>query len=175
MKKAIAVLLVVLSMAFLFAVSWTQTIVLMSVVEGLKPEYSLDVVYVENGYTDRFSMDNVLVHSHDVSRDVVVNLCINQGTSRYTGETKITILVDELTWDNHHTSGLEISAQTCSMIGRQSTITRSGDNILEIHNYYNGKAIGNSSVTDIQVRYQGNKNLPQGDYVSQIRMVVESN
>ena len=49
MKKVIAIFLMVIGMAALFAATHVQTVVLMSVVEEVNPVFSLVPGYVENG------------------------------------------------------------------------------------------------------------------------------
>ena len=173
MKKAIVIALMVMGMALLFAANWTQTIILMSVVEAIRPDYTLEVAYVENGYANRTSASEVMVCSHDVSKDVRANLFIAQSLSRYKGEVEITISAEELHWNGYHTDGLNISANLVSINGRDGFVQENGKSVVISLNY-DGKTIDNSVVADIEVAYKGNSNLPQGDYVSHIRMVVEA-
>ena len=174
MKKAMVVFLMLLGMAVLFAGTWKQTIVLVSVVEEVSPEYSLGIAYVENGYAERISGNEVLVGSHNVGKDVKADLFICQSLSRYKGEVKITVSASELSFKGYRTEGLEISGLVNQVYGRYG-YTENRSNDLVIHLDYNGKAIEDSVVAEVSIRYKGNENLPQGDYVSHVRMVIESN
>lgn len=175
MKKAIIALLMVLCAVTLFAATQVQTIVLVSVVEELIPEFFLEETYIENGYVSKLSRNELLVGSHDVSKDVEVGLCVNQLMSRYQGDVRVTISAEELHWKSYHTEGLEISGQVSDVLGRHGLVTRLDKNSIVIQLNYSGKTVNDSSVADVMVRYNGNSRLPQGDYVSHITMVVEAN
>ena len=173
MKKAMVVFLMLLGMTVLFAGTWKQTIVLVSVVEKIVPEYSLGIAYVENGYAEEISGSEVLVGSHNIGKDVEANLFIGQALSRYRGEVRITVTASELSFGGYHTERPEISGHVSQVAGRQG-YTEEGSNGLVVCLDYSGKTVDTSVAAEISIRYKGNANLPQGDYVSHVRMVVES-
>ena len=174
MKKVITMLLVLMSLVSLFAETRIQTIVLVSVVEKLKPDYFLEVVHVENEYAYRTSKNGVLVTSHNVQEDVKAHLCITQSLSRYNGEVKITVSAAELGWFGNRTNNLIISGNIQWDLNRTGYSEVIGKSVV-LHLSYNGKHVGSSVVGNIFINYKGNKDLPQGIYNSLIKMVIESN
>lgn len=173
MKKAIVVLLLVLSAAVLFAETRVQTIVLVSVVERVTPNFSLEVEYVENGYAHNTSSHEVEVFTHDVDKNVQAHLVVWQDLSRYAGDVKITVSATELWWNGFHTEGLQISGRSCDVLGRTGQVSINNNSVVFNVNY-TGKCILESPVAEVTVDYQGNSQLPRETYVSQISMVIES-
>lgn len=173
MKKAIIALMMVFCAVTLFAATWSQTIVLVSVVEQVRPEFTLESVYVENGYARNTSSSEVSIESHNVKEDVKADFVISQFLSRYCGQVEIRVFVTELICGKYHTDGLKLSSYVTDIRGRKvsSFIT---DNCVAFDLTYDGKAVDNSSVAGFTVEYEGNSNLPEGEYVSHITMLVES-
>jgi len=173
MKKAIVALLLVICAATLFAATWSQTIVLVSVVEQVRPEFTLEAVYVENGYADYTSSSEVSIESHNVKENVKADFVINQYLSRYCGEVEIRVSVTDLYCGKNHTDGLRMSSYVVDTKGRSgnSFIT---DNCVAFDLTYDGRAVDNSIVAGFTVEYEGNDNLPEGTYVSHIVMAIES-
>ena len=173
MKKAIIALVMVFCAVTLFAATWSQTVVLVSVVEQVKPEYVLEAVYVENGYANRTSSSEISIESHNVKEDVRAEFVISQYLSRYCGQVEIRVFVTDLVCGKYHTDGLRMSSYVTDIRGRHgsSFIT---DNCVAFDLTYDGKAVDDSMVAGFTVEYKGNENLPDGDYVSHITMTIES-
>ena len=165
--------MLVLSAVTLFAATHVQTIVLVSVVEEVKPCFGLEVSYVENGYGYNTSKNSVSIESHNVAENVRAEFSIWQTMSRYMGEVEIKVSVSELYWNGYHTDGLKISAQTLDICGRHGLVEYS-DKSISIHLTYEGKAIMDSVVAEFSVEYNGDSRLPQETYVSYVQMMVES-
>lgn len=171
MKKTIVALLLVLCMAALFAATTkTQTIVLVSVVEETKPCFSLDVAYVKNGYAFN-SGDEVSIHSYNVKEDVQVKLNVWQDFSNYKGKMGISISVSELSCGSFSTSGLSLSGNVTLQSGGCAFVNFGN---IEFSLNYDGRPIGEEVVAEVYVNYNGNSLLPEGEYVSYIRMTYEA-
>ena len=171
MKKAIVALMMIMCAATLFAASWSQTIVLVSVVEEVRPHFGLEVAYVENGYAVG-SGNEVSIHSLDIKKDTHAEINVRQGLSRFRGEMEVRISVSELCCEGNHTSGLRISANGTDTEGRLSRTIING-NVCILNFFYSGKTLEESTVANISVDYRGNENLPNGDYISYITMSYE--
>ena len=172
MKKVMAIFLMVIGMAALFAGTHVQTIVLMSVVEEVTPVYSLEVEHVENGYAYNTSCSEVAVKAFDIRKDVKADLSVMQALSRYTGRVKITVSASELEWNGFRTKGLRISG-SLRQGSRRIGWTETSGNSLVMHLEYTG-AVLDSEVAEVTVNYNGSNSLPQGDYTSHITMVIET-
>lgn len=172
MKKAIVALMLVLSAFALFAGTHVQTIVLMSVVEGVEPSFYLEVGHVENGYGYNTSKNEASIFSHNVKENVKASFEIWQDLSRYCGEVEITVSVSELYWEGYHTNGLKIQGNTNPVLGRRGTTEISGNSVT-FNLDYMGPAVEGSKVADFSVEYNGDSSLPDALYVSYIQMVVE--
>lgn len=173
MKKAIVALMLVLSAAVLFAATSTQTIILMSVVEQVRPDFILESTYVENGYVQKASKSEVSILSHNVKEDVRANFQISQTLSRFTGEVEITVSVSELYCDRYHTDGLRLSSWVKDTDNRYGH-TIINDNTVNFNFTFVGGTIESQVVGGFTVEYHGNDNLPEGTYVSYITMMIES-
>ena len=173
MKKAIVALLLVICAATLFAATTTQTIILMSVVEQVRPDFILESTYVENGYVQKTSKNEVSVLSHNVKENVRADFQIWQTLSRFTGEVEITVSVSELYCDRYHTDGLRLSSWVNDVDNRHGQ-TGINVNTVNFNFTYVGGAISDQVVGGFTVEYQGNENLPEGTYVSYVTMMVES-
>lgn len=173
MKKAIIALMMAFCAVTLFAATWSQTIVLMSVVEQVRPEFTLEAVYVENGYARNVSSSEVSIESHNVKEDVKADFVINQFFSRYRGQVEIRVFVTDLACGKYHTDGLKLSSYVTDIKGRNgsSFIT---ENCVAFDLTYDGRTVEDSMVAGFTVEYEGNANLLEGDYVSHITMLVES-
>lgn len=173
MKKAIVVLMLVLSTTVLFAATSTQTIILMSVVEQVRPSFILESTYVENGYVQKTSKNEISVLSHNVRENVKADFQIWQTLSRFTGEVEITVSVSELYCDRYYTDGLRLSSWVNDVDSRHGQTGISG-NTVNFNFIYVGGAISDQVVGGFTVEYQGNDNLPEGTYVSYVTMMIES-
>ena len=173
MKKVMAIFLMVIGMAALFAATNVQTIVLVSVVEEMAPVYCLVPGYVENGYVRNVSSHEAAVEAFDIRKDVRVQFDILQSESRYEGTVKITVSASELEWNGFRTKGLQISGSVNETAGRTGWTQVSG-NSLEIVLDYTGRGVSESVAAEVSIDYSGDSNLPQGTYVSYVRMVVEA-
>jgi len=173
MKKAIIALMMVFCAVTLFAATWSQTIVLVSVVEQVRPEFTLEAVYVENGYARNTSSSEVSIESHNVKEDVKADFVISQFLSRYCGQVEIRVFVTDLVCGKYHTDGLKLSSYVTDIKGRSgsSFIT---ENCVAFDLTYDGRTVEDSMVAGFTVEYEGNANLPEGEYVSHIMMMVES-
>ena len=173
MKKVIAVLLLIICTAVLFAATtYTQTIVLMSVVEQTKPRFGLEIAYIENGYAVN-SGNEVIIHSIDIRENTYVGINVCQSFSRFKGEVEIKISVSELCCEKYHTEGLKLSVNSLDTGGRKRQVSIY-ENICILDLNYTGKAITDSIVADILIEYNGNQNLPKKDYVSYIKVSYEA-
>lgn len=171
MKKAMVVLMLLLSAAVLFAGSYVQTIVLMSVVEEVEPGFCLEVSHVENGYGYTTSGKEASIVSCNVKENVKADFNIRQDFSRYRGEIGITVSVSELCWNGYHTENLQISGKVNEVGGRWGYAEISGNEIKFNLNYSGYVEI--SSAAEFSVEYNGNQQLPNETYVSYVTMVVE--
>lgn len=174
MKKAIVALMLVICAATLFAASWSQTIVLVSVVEARRPDFNLDVASIQNGYAEHSTGSEVAIHALDIREDTTVALNVMQSFSNFAGQVVIGVKVSELVWDRYSTKGMQISSSVIDAVGRTGYTEVSGQNV-QIVLDYNGRAVTDSVAAEISVRYNGNQNLPAGDYVSYITMSYEVN
>ena len=168
-----AIFLMVIGMAALFAVTHVQTVVLVSVVEEVNPVFSLVPGYVENGYVRNVSSHEAVVEAFDIKKDVRVQFDILQSLSRYEGTVKITVSASELEWNGFKTQGLQISGSVNETVGRTGWSQTSG-NSLELTLNYNGRGVAESTAAEVSINYNGNSEFPQGAYVSYVRMVVET-
>ena len=175
MKKAIVVMLLVFCMAALFAATiTTQTIVLVSVVEEIRPSFSLEVNNVANGFVLSNNGSEAIIEAFDVKKDVSVNFSIYQSLSRYKGGVDVSITISELRCNNFSTKGMELCGQVNEVVGRTGYSVVSG-NTIDLYFDYSGSAVDCSSAAEISVRYNGDSSLPEGEYISYIKMsyVVE--
>ena len=163
--------MIIICAATLFAASWSQTIVLMSVVEEVYPSFSLEVSHVENGYGYNTSKNEAAILSHNVKENVKASFSIWQSLSRYVGDVKITVFVTELSWNGYHTEGLQISGSTYPTKNRQGSVSVSNKSI-EFNLFYSG-AIDESIAAEFTVEYNKDSILPDETYVSYVKMVVE--
>lgn len=173
MKKVMAIFLMVIGMAALFAATNVQTIVLVSVVEEKAPVFCLVPGYVENGYIHNVSGHEAAVEAFDIRKNVSARFDIMQSDSRYEGAVKITVSASELEWNGFRTKGLQMSGSVNETKGRTGW-TQAFGNSLEITLNYTGSGISESVVAEVSIDYSGDSNLPQGTYVSYVRMVVEA-
>lgn len=173
MKKAMVALLMIICAATLFAATWSQTIVLVSVVEQVRPEFTLEAAYVENGYAHNTSSSEISIESHNVKENVKAEFIVSQYMSRYCGQVEIRVSVTELYCGRYHTDGLRMSSYVVDTKGRSgsSFIT---DNCIAFDLTYDGRTVDDSIVAGFTVEYEGNDNLPEGTYVSHIVMAIES-
>ena len=173
MKKAIVALLLVICAATLFAATTTQTIILMSVVEQVRPDFILESTYVENGYVQKTSKNEISVFSHNVRENVRADFQIWQTFSRYTGEVEIKVSATELYCGGYHTEGLRLTSWVSEVERRHGSSDTYG-NCVDFNLIYDGGCIQESVVAGFTVEYQGSDKLPEGTYMSQITMVIES-
>jgi len=173
MKKIMAIFLLIIGMAILFAATNIQTIVLVSVVEEKTPVFCLVPGYVENGYVRSVSDYDAVVEAFDIRKDTRVQFSILQSESRYEGTVKITVSASELEWNGFRTKGLQISGNVNKTAGRTGWTQVSG-NSLEIVLDYTGRGVSESAAAEVSVEYTGSSALPQGTYVSYVRMVIEA-
>ena len=168
MKKAIVVLLLVLCTAALFAATITQTITLLSVVEEVRPCFTMEVVSVENGHSNSYG-NEAAIYSCNVKDDVKAKLNITQSLSRFTGIVDVKVSFTELTCDGFSTSGARVSGSIIENHGRCGRTTVS-KNAIDFVIDYNGKAVDESVAAEILIEYNGNSALPEGEYVSYVMM-----
>lgn len=172
MKKAIVVLMLILSTVALFAETYVQTIVLISVVKEVEPSFYLEVGHVENGYGYNTSKNEASIFSHNVKENVRASFGIWQDLSRYRGEVEITVSVSDLYWEGYHTNGLNIHGNTTPVLGRKGIAEVSGNSIV-FNLGYSGTAVESGKVAYFSVEYNGDSALPKALYISYIQMVVE--
>ena len=168
MKKAIVALMLVICAATLFAASWSQTIVLMSVVEIERPNFSLEVANVINGYVKHSTGDEVAIGTLNAQHDVKANLFVRQTDSRFSGRVELDITFTELYHDGYHTEGMKISGNVIEKEGREGSLSVLGNNVQIDLDY--SRCVSESNVAELSVEYNGNPNLPEGEYVSLIMM-----
>lgn len=171
MKKAIAVLILVLSACVLFAATNVQTIVLMSVVEEVKPSFNLEVAYIENGYA-RYQKNEVAIHSCNIKEDTYAEINLWQSLSRYSGRVEVSISVSELMWNGYFTDSLKMRGEVTDTFGRTGSLNIQ-KNTASLDLTYTS-AVRESVVAKLFVAYNGNSALPDGDYVSHIVMTYEA-
>ncbi len=175
MKKAIVAMLLVFCMAALFAATiTTQTIVLVSVVEEVRPGFSLKVNDVVNGFVLSNNGSEAIIEAFDVKKDVSVNFSVYQSLSRYKGGVDVNITISELCCNGFSTKGMELYGQINEIAGRTGYSVVSGNSI-DLYFDYTGKTVDYSSAAEISVKYNGDSSLPEGEYISYIKMsyVVE--
>lgn len=174
MKKAMVALLMIICAATLFAATWSQTFILTSVVEEVRPGFSLKVNDVVNGFVLSNNDSEAIIEAFDVKKDVSVNFSVYQSLSRYKGGVDVNITISELYCNGFSTKGMELYGQINEIAGRTGYSVVSSNNI-DLYFDYTGKAIDYSSAAEISVRYNGDSSLPEGEYISYIRMsyVVE--
>ena len=175
MKKAIVAALLVLCMATLFAATiTTQTVILVSVVEPIRPSFNLEVKNVVNGFVLLNNGTEAVIETFNVEKDVSVNLNICQSISKFKGSVDVDITISELYCNGFSTKGMKLSGQVNEIAGRTGYSVVSG-NTVELHLNYNGKTIESSTAAEVSVEFNGNPNLPSGEYISYITMsyVVE--
>lgn len=173
MKKAIVALMLVICAATLFAATHTQTIVLMSVVEPVKPSFTMNVAYVENGYASQANGSEVTIHSCNIKENVTAQINIFQSLSRFTGEVEVSVSVSELTCNGHSTRGLRLAGNVLETNGRTGFSTVS-ENTVKFDLQYSG-VVQESLAAQLIVEYNGDGNLPEGDYVSYVIMSCVAN
>ena len=174
MKKAIVVMLLVFCMAALFAATiTTQTIVLVSV-EEVRPGFSLKVNDVVNGFVLSNNGSEAIIEAFDIKKDVSVNFSVYQSLSRYKGGVDVNITISELYCNGFSTKGMELYGQINEIAGRTGYSVVSGNSI-DLYFDYTGKTVDYSSAAEVSVRYNGDSSLPEGEYISYIKMsyVVE--
>ena len=175
MKKAIVAMLLVFCMTALFAATTTtQTIILVSVVEEIRPSFSLEVKNVANGFVLSNNGSEAIIEAFDVKKDVSVNFSVYQSLSRYKGGVDVSITISELRCNNFSTKGMELCGQVNEITGRTGYSVISG-NTIDLYFDYSGSTVGCSSAAEISVKYNGDSSLPEGEYISYITMsyVVE--
>ena len=169
MKKAIVALMLVICAATLFAANvFTQTIVLVSVVETKRPDFTLEVANVVNGYVKHSNGDEVAIGTLNAQHDVKADLIVSQTESRFYGKVELDITVTELYHEGFHTNGLRISGNVINMKGREGSLSVCG-NSAHIELEYSGSMV-EADVAELSVEYNGNPSLPEGEYVSLIVM-----
>lgn len=168
MKKAMVALMLVLCATTLFAATHTQTIVLMSVVESVKPSFTMNVAYVENGYANKVNDSEVTIHSCNIKEDVTAQIDIYQSLARFTGAVEVSVTVSELTCNGYSTKGLRLAGNVFETKGRTGFSTVS-ENTIRFDLQYAG-VVQESLAAQLFVEYNGDSNLPEGDYVSYVVM-----
>ena len=169
MKKTMVALLLVFCMAALFAATTvTQTITLVSVVEEIRPCFAMEVVFVENGYAVSYGSE-ASIHTCNIKEDVRATIHVSQTLSNFTGLVEVNISFTELTCNNYSTSGARVSGSVVENHGRSGYATVS-KNAINFVVEYNGKAVDESVAAEVSIQYNGNSNLPEGEYVSHVRM-----
>ena len=168
MKKAIVALMTIMCAATLFAATHTQTIVLMSVVEPVKPSFTMNVAYVENGYADIKNSSEVTIHSCNIKEDVTAQIDIFQSLSRFTGEVEVSVSVSELTCNGYSTKGLRLTGNVLETKGRTG-FSEVSENTVKFDLQYSG-VVQESLAAQLFVEYNGDSTLPNGDYVSYVVM-----
>lgn len=171
MKKAIIALIVLLSASVLFAATVVQTIVLVSVVEEIKPYFNLEVNYIENGYVD-YQKDEVTIHSCNIKEDTYAEISLQQSLSRYAGRVDVSISVSELSWEGYSTNNLKMRGEIANTYGRVGSFDIR-KNIANLNLTYTS-AIQESTVAKLFITYNGDSTLPDGDYVSHIVMTYKA-
>ena len=169
MKKVLVILFLLIGMASLFAESvFTQTIVLVSVVEEKKPSFNLDVVNVRNGYV-RYSREReVAISALDIKENVRADLVVSQTSSRFKGYVELDITFTELTDGKFHTEGMRISGSLVEREEVSGSLSVCGsDAVIRLH--YN-HSMESADVAELSVEYNGDPNLPEGEYISLIKM-----
>ena len=164
--------MLVLSMAVLFAETYVQTIVLMSVVEEVEPSFNLEINYVENGSGYITSKNEASIFSQNAREDIEASFSINQSLSRYCGEVEITVSVSELYWNGYNTNGLCIFGNVNEVEGRKGEVNVS-ENCVRFTLAYSGNTIDDSEAANFIIRYKGDSTLPDETYVSYIGMVIK--
>lgn len=168
MKKAIVALMLVICAATLFAASWSQTIVLVSVVEIERPNFRLEVANVTNGYVKHSTGDEVAIGTLNAQHDVKADLFVRQTDSRFRGMVELDITFTELYHDGYHTEGMKISGNVIEKEGREGSLSVIGNKVQIDLDY--SRCVMESNVAELSVEYNGNPNLPEGEYVSLIMM-----
>ena len=169
MKKAIVALMLVICAATLFAANvFTQTIVLVSVVETKRPDFTLEVENVINGYVKHSTGDEVAIGTLNAQHDVKANLVVRQSESRFSGKVELDITITELYHEGFHTNGMRISGNMIEKEGREGSLAVFGNSVQIELDY--SRCVMESEVAEISVDYNGNPNLPEGEYVSFIVM-----
>ena len=170
MKKAIVAILLIICMATLFAATTvTQTITLISVVEEVRPHFSLEAKNITNGFILSNNSAEVMVEAFDIKKDVSAEFNILQSFSNFKGSAEIDITVSELHYDEFHTKGMKLSGEVNETDGRIGYSIISG-NIIKLYLDYSGKYIDDSVAAEISIKYNGDSNLPNGEYVSYVTM-----
>ncbi len=162
-------------MATLFAATiGTQTITLISVVEEVRPSFSLEVENVANGYVISNKGSEAVIGTLNAQENVSAKINVWQTLSRFKGSADVNITISELHYEDFSTKGMKVSGCLSKVDGREGYIS-SSENEVRIRLDYCGITVFDSSVAEIFIDYNGDSSLPNGEYVSYITMsyVVE--
>lgn len=171
MKKAIVAMLLVFCMTALFAATTigTQTIILVSVVEETRPSFSLEVKNVVNGFVLSNNGSEAIIEAFDVKKDVSVSFDVCQSFSNFKGSVDVSISVSELCCNGFSTKGMKLNGQVNEIKGRTGYSVVS-NNTIDLYFDYTGEAVHDGSAAEVSINYNGNPALPDGEYISYVRM-----